>query len=321
MRLATGGGPQTSHEELKLYAKCVGDLKLRLLERCPLAMSIGQQIEGGRTFIWRHGVLDHKKCKVWRPLEHRWFAKRVRNNVPIFAIEPQQLKDQPAVAALTKAGGEQEDQAAAVCQQCADGLPAMFYEDCIERKYACVCHLGDVIESFYAAASAPLREDHASVKVCVDAESQKEHVRRRHRKDDRRRKWEAAKLAKQPKDSDDDIAKKIDGGDGAVDKILKDLLDVYRSPGLEKTESEKEVYRNMAERVHNEQHDYQEIAAEIAVPDPHHQDLPGHGMLIEFCTSEESAIGRIGHQYDVCVIRCTETTLNADDPATERRHC
>ena len=43
VRFATGGGPQTSHEELTLYAKRVGDLKLHLLENCPLAMSIGQQ--------------------------------------------------------------------------------------------------------------------------------------------------------------------------------------------------------------------------------------------------------------------------------------
>ena len=166
--------------------------------------------------------------------------------------------------------------------------------------------------------SALLHEDYASVKVCVDADSQKEHVKRRHRKDNRRRKWEATKLAKQSKDSDGDVAKKIDRGDEAVDKILKDLLDFDRSPGHEKTESEKEVYQNIAERVHNEQHDYQGIAAEIAVPDPHHPDLPGHGMLIEFCTSADSAIGRIGHQYGVHVIRCTEKALNADDPATEK---
>ena len=94
VRFATGGGPQTSHDE-----------------HCPLAMSIWQQIKRGQTFIWRHGeapyiVLDHKKlkCTVWCPLGHRWYAKRVRNNVPIFAIEPQQLKDQPAVATLTNTG-------------------------------------------------------------------------------------------------------------------------------------------------------------------------------------------------------------------------
>ena len=27
---------------------------------------------------------------VWCPLEHRWYAKRVQNNAPIFALEPQQ---------------------------------------------------------------------------------------------------------------------------------------------------------------------------------------------------------------------------------------
>ena len=71
-------------------------------------------------------------------------------------------------------------------------------------------------EPFHATASAPLHEDHASVKICVDADSQKEHVKRRHRKDNRRRKWEAAKLAKQFKDSDGDVAKKIDRGDEAI---------------------------------------------------------------------------------------------------------
>lgn len=221
------------------------------------------------------------------------------------------------MTALTDAGKEQGGQVAAVCQQCADNLPAMFCEDCMERQYACVCHLGDVQESFHATISAPLREDHASVKGCVDAESQKKHVGRTHRQDNRRRKWEAGKLAKQPKDLDGDIAKKIDRGGRAVDKILKDLLDFYRSPGLEKKESDKEVYKNIAERVHKEQHDYQDIAAEIAVPDPHYQDLPGHGMSIEFCAGEDCAIWRIGHQYGVQVIRCTEKTLNADDPATE----
>ena len=93
VRFATGGGSQTSHEELKLYAQRVGDLKLHLLEHCPLAMSIGRQIKKGRTFIWRHGeapyiALNYKKYKIWCPLKHRWYAKRVQNNVPIFAIEP-----------------------------------------------------------------------------------------------------------------------------------------------------------------------------------------------------------------------------------------
>ena len=156
------------------------------------------------------------RATVWCPLEHRWYATRVQNNVPIFAIEPQQLKDQPAATALTNAEGEQEDHTAAVCQRCADDPPAMFCEDCMERQYACVCHLGDVNEPFHATTSALLHEDYASVKVCVDADSQKEHVKRRHRKDNRRRKWEATKLAKQSKDSDGDVAKKRDRGDEAI---------------------------------------------------------------------------------------------------------
>lgn len=64
--------------------------------------------------------------------EGPWYAERAQNNVPIFAIEPQQLKDQPAATALTNAEGEQEDHAAAVCQRCVDDPPAMFCEDCME---------------------------------------------------------------------------------------------------------------------------------------------------------------------------------------------
>ena len=51
------------------------------------------------------------------------------------------------------------------------------------------------------------------------------------------------------------------------------------------------------------------LAAEVAVPEPHHSDLPGHGMLIEFCTSEGSTSGKVGHQHGVRVIRCTEKNL------------
>ena len=80
VRFSTGGGPQTSSEARRIYAKSVGDLNLHLLKNCPLAMSIGKQVSKGRTFVWEHGkvpfiALDHKKCRVWSP-----------NDVPIFSL-------------------------------------------------------------------------------------------------------------------------------------------------------------------------------------------------------------------------------------------
>ena len=98
VRFATGGGPQVSTEALKLYSKELGQFNLHLLENCPMALSIGRQVAQGKTFVWQHGkspylAMDHRRCKVWCPLENRYYAKRVQNNVPIFAIEDKrQLK-------------------------------------------------------------------------------------------------------------------------------------------------------------------------------------------------------------------------------------
>ena len=69
VRFTTGGGPQLSTEELRVYTKELGDFHIHLLESCPMALSIGRQVSRGRTFIWQHGqkpyiALDHRRCRV-----------------------------------------------------------------------------------------------------------------------------------------------------------------------------------------------------------------------------------------------------------------
>ena len=87
VRFATGGGPQLSTEALRVYTK-----DIHLLESCPMALSIGRQVSRGHTFIWQHGhkpyiALNHRRCRIWCPSENRWYANRVQNKIPIFAID------------------------------------------------------------------------------------------------------------------------------------------------------------------------------------------------------------------------------------------
>ena len=176
VRFATGGGPQLSTEALKIYNKGLGDFNMHLLSNCPMALSIGRQVANGRTFVWEHGkkpfiALNHRRCRVFCPLENRWYADRVQHHVPIFRIDSpvkpgeiirdqteqeggqtsmcaiQSLRDIPTVEFQTdcisaevesdslKAGpGErQEVQNAAVCSQCVEGMASAFCEECIQK--------------------------------------------------------------------------------------------------------------------------------------------------------------------------------------------
>eukprot|EP00435_Cladocopium_sp_Y103_P008030 s2775_g2.t1 len=95
-------------------------------------------------------------------------------------------------------------------------------------------------------------------------------------------------------------------------------MDFYNSPCPDKPDKDKKIFKKIASRVQGEQHGFQNMLAEVAIPEPHHQELPGHGMLIEFCTSDDSTIGQVAAQHGVHVIRCTEKTLNCNDPKTEK---
>ena len=91
VKFLKGGGIQQSSEAVNLWAQALGSMQVHLLKDCPLAMSIGRQVRKGRTFVWEHGkvpyiALNHRKCCIWCPLENRWYASRVKNDVPMFSI-------------------------------------------------------------------------------------------------------------------------------------------------------------------------------------------------------------------------------------------
>ena len=125
---------------------------------------------------------------------------------------------------------------------------------------ACVCHLADVNESLHASVHAPECDHGTSVEVCVDDVSIKEHVRRKHRKDNRRRKWE--RLKKQVR-SDEPPSGKAPGfcrGEDASKRVLKDLLDFYDHPDETKLETEKEVFRSISAAIQEEHVGFQDMA-------------------------------------------------------------
>ena len=73
-----------------MWNQTLGSVKMFLLKKCPLAFSIGEEVEENkRTMIWEHGklpflALDHTKCIVTCPEDNRWTASRVHKRVPYF---------------------------------------------------------------------------------------------------------------------------------------------------------------------------------------------------------------------------------------------
>ena len=321
VRFSTGGGPQTSSEALRIYAKSVGDLNLHLLKNCPLAMSIGKQVSKGRTFVWEHGkvpfiALDHKKCRVWCPTEHRWYARRVQNDVPIFSLHasggPQRGLNfnhnkklyQPAVVA-----------------ECPESC---FCGDCLERLPACVC-------SIYPEEDAGLKvgdQEIAASSACevpveglVVTETNKEHRRRQHRKDNKRRKWEAMKKTRLVEKAQ----KKLPRGELSMVVMMRDMVEFYTTQAQTNKGKIAKRFEALAVEVMKELESFEQpqmqtdptcLTASTAKQRPRQTGLKGRGMLIELCTEPDSNLGVVGEKLNVKVTRCTKEVNNLEYEST-----
>ena len=86
----TGGGEKPCAKTIAAESAEFGTSNFYLLEQCPLALSIGQQVlERERAFIWQHTELpylvkDHTKLKILCPQDNKIYATRVSENVPVF---------------------------------------------------------------------------------------------------------------------------------------------------------------------------------------------------------------------------------------------
>ena len=299
VRFATGGGPQLSTEELRVYTKELGDFHIHLLESYPMALSIGRQVSRGRTFIWQHGqkpyiALDHRRCRVWCPSENRWYANRVQNNIPIFAVD---CPLKPGRVIRDNAACVQLDQPATCANMTTEDSNSQFCRSCLERQYACVCHdtavehtepMKDCTED--PLCLAPMRDhEHDEHVPHVDPAELPAHPmvsdtaqrRRKHRKENRRRKWE--KLKRQKPEAP--VRKPIIRGVEAVETMMNGLQQFYNDRSRQHDEQTSELYQSISHSIAKEFNDFNESIAEVAVPEPHHPGLPGHGTLIEFCTS------------------------------------
>ena len=255
VRFATGGGPQLSTEELRVYTKELGDFHIHLLESCPMALSIGRQVSRGRTFIWQHGqkpyiALDHRRCRVWCPSENRWYANRVQNNVPIFSVD---CPLKPGRVIRDSAACVQLDQPATCANMTTEDSNSQFCGSCLERQYACVCHdtavehtepMNDCTED--PLCLAPMRDhEHDEDVPQVDAVelpahpmvSDTEQRRRKHRKENRRRKWE--KLKRQKPEAP--VRKPIIRGVEAVETMMNGLQQFYNDRSRQHDEQTSET--------------------------------------------------------------------------------
>ena len=68
----------------------------------------------------------------------------------------------------------------------------------------------------------------------------------------------------------------------------------YNDHPAQHDEQTSKLYQSIALSIAKEFEDFQSSAAEVAIPEPHHPGLAGHETLIEFCTADESMMGKVG---------------------------
>eukprot|EP00435_Cladocopium_sp_Y103_P043609 s1043_g12.t1 len=87
-------------------------------------------------------------------------------------------------------------------------------------------------------------------------------------------------------------------------------------PSEQHDEGTSELYKSISRSIVKESNDFNGSAAEVAIPEPHHPGLPGHGTLVEFCASAESMMGKVGKDLGVHEVRCSEGHLNVKSDKT-----
>ena len=314
INFSTGGGQQMATEALRMYCDSLGELHMHLLSNCPMALSIVRQVSKGKTFIWEHGqkpylALNHRRCRIWCPKDNRWYAKRVQHHVPIFAVEDHRLGElgMPMVKSDADAGLYQPAMAAASEEK-------QFCGSCLERIPACVCSTCDAQGTEnVAGASSMVVQPSKSVEGEAQQSSvtEQQHLKKKEAKERRRELWDKEKKNAVRGASNGCVAGLVRGKE-ASRKLVKDIHDFYAEKGREAMNEDRQIYQNIADYINQEDHQQAE-PAEIAQYEPHHQGLPGHGTMIEFCASNDSMMGKVAKEVGVHMVRCTESNLNVED--------
>ena len=179
---------------------------------------------------------------------------------------------------------------------------------CLERIPACVCSTYDAPKddsSKVVRPSGSIGEDEQ-----LQSMAGRQHLKRKEAKEHRKELWEK-KRKNATRGAHSDFTTDLIRGDEASRKLVKDIHDFYAEKGQEVKNEERQVYQNIADYI-NQEDDQQVEPAEIAQYEPHHQGLPGHGTMIEFCASDDSMMGRMAEEVGVHIVRRTETNLNIE---------
>jgi hypothetical protein len=98
--------------------------------------------------------------------------------------------------------------------------------------------------------------------------------------------------------------------------MMSGLRDFYNDCATQHGEQTSKLYQTISHSIAKELQDFHNSAAEVAIPEPHLPGLAGHETLIEFCTADDSMMGKVGKDSGVHVIRCSESHLNVEDKGT-----
>ena len=200
----------------------------------------------------------------------------------------------------------------------------MFCGSCLERQFACVSHdtAVECLDNFdttehkdheAGAQLAPVRgladecqvpdvdiSDIAVHPLAYDAIQR----RRQHRKDNRRRKWERLKSERPVTVYD---IKVFDRGVTAVETMMSGLRDFYNGCATQHDEQTSKIYQTISHSIAKELQDFHNSAAE---------GWTSWARNLEFCTADDSMMGKVGKDSGVHVIRCSESHLNVEDKGT-----
>ena len=141
---------------------------------------------------------------------------------------------------------------------------------------------------------------------------------KQHRQEKSRKKWESHKKASGRESSKSDHCgdSSVFRGKDAVEFMMTELQTFYSEHAKLDCPETAKVYESLASSISREARNFNHAPADVAVPEPHPSGLTGHGMLIEFCTSPDSMVGRVGKDLGAQVIRCTETHMNVEHHTT-----
>ena len=98
---------------------------------------------------------------------------------------------------------------------------------------------------------------------------------------------------------------------------MSGLRDFYNNRILQYNEQTSKLYQIISHNTAKELQDFHNSAAEVAIPEPHLPGQAGHGILIDFCTADDSMMGKVGKDSGVHMISECRKQGNNEGPSQD----